>query len=83
NNTKNFSLISHGSRSVNSMDAYEIVFYWESISENDSNMTKIKQKEIFIAKGETLVYVYYISPLEYYDLYDSAVEKSISSLIIV
>jgi len=75
--TSNFSLISHGSRTINGMDAYEIIYYWESIPEKDTNITKIKQKDIFIKKGETLVCVYYISLSDYYDLFDSVVEKSL------
>jgi len=83
NNTKNFSLISYGKRLINGMEAYEIVYYWESVSENNSNVTKNKQKEIYVAKGETLVcVVFYVYHSEYYDLYDSVVEKSLSSFTI-
>lgn len=71
-------LVSHKSRNVNGMDAYEIVY-----ARTPNGNTTYKFKEIFVAKWNILIRITYYAEEEYYDIYEPYVEKSIESLVIV
>lgn len=70
-------LVSHRSREINGMDAYEIVY---TITFH-GNTTKFK--EIFVVKRNVILYMIYGAMEEYYDIYESCVEDSVKSLVIV
>jgi len=59
------------------MDAYEIVY---TITFH-GNTTKFK--EIFVVKRNVILYMIYGAMEEYYDIYESCVEDSVKSLVIV
>jgi len=81
NNTANFSLLSHGEKTVNGMDAYEFIYVYEKPYENSS--LEFKQKEIWVVSGSKACKITYTSPSDYYDLYLAIVDQSINTLVIV
>lgn len=81
NNTANFSLVSHGEKTVNGMDAYEFIYVYEKPYENSS--LEIKQKEIWVVSGSKTCKITYTCPLEYYDLYIAIVDQSVNTLVMV
>lgn len=83
NKTANFSLISHGKKLINNMDSYEVVYSFEPIYENNTIGEELKIKTIVVLKGNKALHIVYQSLSIYYDKYESDIDQSLSSLIIV
>ena len=76
---ENFSMISHNERTVNDMEAYEFKF----IMHNFSIYYTIKAKYIFVEKNSRLFNINYWGTLDLYDMYESVVEQSLDTLVII
>lgn len=72
----NFSLISSDSRTVNSMNAYELVYTFTQ------GTFQLKQKQVAIEKDNKALVLTYSALLSSYDTYLSVFEQSLSSLVI-
>ena len=83
NNTNNFSVISNGKKTINDLDLYEIVFSYEPIYENGTVGQEIKIKQNIVVKGSKAIVVRYSCLSKYYNIYESDVDKSLSTLTIV
>lgn len=83
NNTKNHSIISNGKKTINDMDSYEIVFSYEPIYENGTVGQENKIKQNIVVKGSKAIVVRYSCISKYYGIYESDVDKSLNSVIIV
>ena len=71
----NYLLISRDNRSINSMDAYEIVF--THYSEIDH---LIKQKQVFIKKNTKVIILLFSATVDSYNTYNSTFEECLNSV---
>ena len=74
NDSNNFTLVSQGERTVNSYNAYEIVYTYKQIGIFD-----IKNKEVLIDFHGYVLSLIYTAPVDSYDIYLPDFEKSINS----
>jgi len=79
----NYSLISENARSVNGMNAYEIVFNCTNCFYVENEELEIKIKEVFVEKNGMVFIIHYSATPDAYDTYLSIVEQSINSFTIV
>lgn len=78
----NFSLISENERMVNGRNAYEFVCAYDDIF-GYYNASKIKEKVVIIVTNGKGFSIKYIGSQTSYDKYESIVEQSINTLVII
>ncbi len=76
NNLSNFSIIFKGTRIVNGMKAFEIVYTFSGIE------YEYKQKQIFIEKNSKIFSLTYSAFKSSYETYNNIVEESLNSFTI-
>ena len=77
----NLTILSHGERTVDGVDGYEILY--EAREEIDNNVSISRVKNVFAIKDGKLVDIVYTAPTAYFSIFEVEVEKSIDSLTIV
>jgi len=75
--SSNVTLISYNERTVNDMEAYEIVAI-----ENRHNFSTEK-KLMYVGNNKKLLLIQYVASPDLYNTYDSVIEQSLNSLVIV
>lgn len=75
---KNYTLVSYGKRTINGMEAYEIIE-----ETNYTNESKQKIQVIFLESKDIYVEISYSGSYELFDIYKSSVEESLDTLTIV
>ena len=71
----NFSLEYGSSTTINGFDSYEVVYTIGNAT------THLKEKQVFISKGNLILILTYDSPVETYDTYLPNFEESLNSLV--
>jgi len=77
----NMTILSHGERTVDGMDGYEILY--EMGEEIGNNVSINKVKNVFAIRDGKFVDIVYAAPTAYFSIFEAEVEESINSLIIV
>lgn len=77
----NCSIISSKNRTVNGMNAYEIVISFNITNNNISR--QVRQKQVMVEQnGKAVIFWYLPGTLKTYEKYDNLIEQSLNSLII-
>ena len=83
NSTENFSIISHGKKTINDIDSYEVVYSYEPIYENGTIGPETKIKTNMLIKNNKAIQFTYQSLTSYYGKYESDINQSLNTLIII